>query len=361
MSTWESISWIDFANISKDKTLVLWGAGKRCTEKLPYLKKNNPDLLIVDKNKVGQTIGGVTVQSPGILSCIEKAVVLICGKFAYEIKAELNKINPQLPCYSEYWIDNREFLDKRLRYQPDIDMERVSSVMGLLQDEESRRIFARIVEKRKTGEADYSDILSNTGYFPCDIFAMTNNEVFVDCGAYNGDTISEFIDTVDDFERIISYEADPYNYESITKSMIYGLNTDKIDVYNLAVSDHEKELVFNCGIGPSSFARDLDDTSFAPDDQTASIKVRAVQLDNHLASIKPTMIKMDIEGAEMDALHGAEIIIKEFKPKLAICLYHRMDDILDIPEFIHELVPEYKLYIRHQSAMYFDTVLYATV
>ncbi len=72
-----------------------------------------------------------------------------------------------------------------------------------------------------------------------------------------------------------------------------------------------------------------------------------------------TFIKMDLEGSEMMALKGAEKIIKRNKPKLAICIYHSDQDMLEIIKYIHQLVPEYRLYIRHHSTSYIDTVLYA--
>ena len=76
---------------------------------------------------------------------------------------------------------------------------------------------------------------------------------------------------------------------------------------------------------------------------------------------KITMIKMDIEGSELEALKGAKKTIQRDKPKLAICIYHKPEDMADIPLYIKELVPEYKLYIRHHSNFATETVLYAVM
>lgn len=76
---------------------------------------------------------------------------------------------------------------------------------------------------------------------------------------------------------------------------------------------------------------------------------------------KCTILKMDIEGSELKALNGARKIITEQKPKLAICVYHRPDDLYMIPELIHDLVPEYRFKIRQHAYSPFETVLYATV
>ena len=72
-----------------------------------------------------------------------------------------------------------------------------------------------------------------------------------------------------------------------------------------------------------------------------------------------TFIKMDIEGAELEALKGSREIIQRYRPRLAISAYHKKEDLVELPLYIKELVPEYKLYIRHYSNAGVETVLYA--
>ena len=76
---------------------------------------------------------------------------------------------------------------------------------------------------------------------------------------------------------------------------------------------------------------------------------------------KITFLKMDIEGSELKALHGARKIIQRDKPKLAICVYHKPEDIIEIPLYINSLVPEYKFYMRHYGYTPANTVLYAII
>ena len=93
-------------------------------------------------------------------------------------------------------------------------------------------------------------------------------------------------------------------------------------------------------------------------DEKDGAQVKVVALDSCIRG-KVTFIKMDIEGAELEALKGAKQLIMKYRPKLAICIYHKREDMWEIPYFIKNLVPEYKLYIRHYSNYEYETVLYA--
>ena len=91
------------------------------------------------------------------------------------------------------------------------------------------------------------------------------------------------------------------------------------------------------------------------------IAVSGARIDDIVGEEKVTFIKMDIERSEYQALRGAENAIKRNKPKLAICIYHKPNDILMIPNLIEEMVPEYKFAIRHYCSGWIETVLYAWV
>ncbi len=88
--------------------------------------------------------------------------------------------------------------------------------------------------------------------------------------------------------------------------------------------------------------------------------IEVVALDSVIKE-KVTFIKMDIEGSELKALQGGRNLIRTYMPKLAISIYHKWEDLIDIPVYIHELAPEYKLFIRHYFYSPAETVLYATI
>ena len=97
------------------------------------------------------------------------------------------------------------------------------------------------------------------------------------------------------------------------------------------------------------------------DTESGVNRIPVDSIDNVCSGDKVTFIKMDIEGSEMEALKGAENVIKRDKPRLAICIYHKPEDLYEIPFWVKETVPEYKLYIRHHSNLQNETVLYATL
>lgn len=93
----------------------------------------------------------------------------------------------------------------------------------------------------------------------------------------------------------------------------------------------------------------------------SSTKIKVDSIDNICADETVTFIKMDIEGSEKDALQGAVNVIKRDHPRLAICIYHSLEDLYEIPLWIKETVPEYRIYIRHHSDNEAETVVYATI
>lgn len=107
-----------------------------------------------------------------------------------------------------------------------------------------------------------------------------------------------------------------------------------------------------------TFDSSSDGASHISDEGDSSIEVMSID-EAINGKEKVTLIKMDVEGAELESLKGAKNTILKDKPKLAICIYHKAQDMIDLPVYIKSLVPEYKLYIRHHSNGEGETVLYA--
>lgn len=127
---------------------------------------------------------------------------------------------------------------------------------------------------------------------------------------------------------------------------IYIVNKH-IEAYDYGVYNENTIKCFQSGNGINSLISDY-----------GTDKIKLIKLDDFISE-NVTFIKMDIEGAEMPALEGCKKTIEKYKPKLAICVYHKVDDLWKIPLFIKKLNPEYKLYLRHYSSTFAETVCYA--
>lgn len=361
---WINDTWEKFNKNSHGKRVIIWGAGKRCLEQLPLWKLiyDIPYIVDSDEKKWGSVYYGRKVFSPGkILEEKEGSyIVLICGQYTGGIASELEKMRIT-EYYSEYWMNSPKIL-QIFRKQEDIPEKEIELVNSYLEDEQSKQVLNKIVEKRKGGIGDYSDILTVGEYFRDEIFQWSNDEVYVDAGAYDGDSITEFIKKNHNFRKIYAFEADEKNYEMLKSSYIYQAFKEKIKIYNKGVWDGCEIVNFMEGMEASSsvVCESTLDMAECNGDSVQMVSVECVSLDEVIPE-PVTFIKMDIEGSEMRALMGAKKIITTYKPKLAICIYHKLDDLWRISQYIHSLVPEYKIYIRHHSILYVDTVLYATL
>lgn len=188
-------------------------------------------------------------------------------------------------------------------------------------------------------------------YFDPDIIKLHDDEVFVDAGALSLETSLRFVEEcrnghVQNY-RVHAFEPDGSSYERC-RELLKTMPDADIKLYNAGLWSEDKTLYFErMGNAGSRIVKEKTETS-----------IKTVALDNCVSG-PVTFIKMDIEGAELEALKGSREIIKKYRPRLAISAYHKKEDLVELPLYIKELVPDYKLYIRHYSNAGIETVLYA--
>lgn len=231
----------------------------------------------------------------------------------------------------------------------------ITELLNCVADDYTKKIITEIIKNWFCMDIkllSYKEIYAPVQYYGDDVIKLTQNESFVDAGAYNGDSILQFIAVVSgNFKQIHAFELDKGIYKSLAEAVeqLDDNIREKIYMYNLGIWDKYDVIRYSSlGIGTKI-------------DDKASELGHVVPLDDILLNEEITFIKMDIEGAEMEALRGAESIIRLQKPKLAICIYHRPEHLWEIPLYLKRLVPEYKIYIRHHSVLEYETVCYATV
>lgn len=229
-----------------------------------------------------------------------------------------------------------------------IHKRELNEVYNLLEDDRSKEVFENVLKFRAYRKGKYIKTARGiddpeTQYFVQEI-QFLDREVIVDCGAYTGDTTEKF------------YAASP-------GCIVIGLEPDDKNYQQLSSLQHDRLVTYKCGVWSEDSTLMFSDEGGGRDDgkvaEDGNIKIVVRALDHIPECQGATYIKMDIEGAELEALKGAENIIKRNRPKLAICIYHKPQDLFEIPFYIKELNPEYKFYIHHHTWDVFDTVLYA--
>lgn len=225
---------------------------------------------------------------------------------------------------------------------------RIDRICDWLSDDESKETFKQAIAFRMSlKREDLPRQRPEKEQYFDEVVDLSDGEVFVDCGAYIGDTVDTFLKRVHNrYRRIVCFEPDEQNYRFLQKKKIPNLTVIQGGVY------HENtQLAFESGNATGS--------SFVEDRASGKELVPVYQIDSVPECADATFIKMDIEGSELSALKGAEKTILRNHPKLAICIYHSDEDMLSIAEYIHSIPTNYKLYVRHYSCEKYETVLYA--
>lgn len=255
--------------------------------------------------------------------------------------------------------NRRELLTEAGNYFHD-NHDRVKKCLKLLSDEKSRSTYFKLIKLRQTYQKKYiAEYDYFNQYFPADIPEFVNGgaEVFVDCGAFNGDTAEAFARRFPEYGRIVAIEPDRRNAALLRRKRLRSLS-----IVRAACADYDGRAAFDEKTNPGGShiigkGKSECDRNRKINEDTCNIDVR--KIDSIPACADATFIKMDIEGSEMSALRGAKETIQRNHPKLAICLYHSNEDMIAIPEYIHELVPEYSLFVRAHTMGIAETVLYA--
>ena len=228
--------------------------------------------------------------------------------------------------------------------------EKIMECVNLFSDDLSGEVFTRFIQTHMQRKPIHipSHPLEEQ-YFPRDINLSKGYSRFINCGAYNGDTVKR-LNTFGKVDAIVCVEPDPGNFELLTQYLCTKHNeiAQSVIAIPCGALSNEAQLHFSRAEASSTIS-----------DKGESI-IQCVALDHVIPNFKPTFISMDIEGAELEALRGAETLIKENKPDLAICVYHAPNHIWDIPLYIESLHLGYKFYLRNYTSFTNETVLYAT-
>jgi len=382
--------------------VVLYGAGSAGKELLPILRLHgvNP-ACFCDSNpsRSGELYCGLPVISSSELRRNHKnsLIFITIGAHRDQIRQQL----VDMGCEKDKILSIAD-QEAMIYYThlaqwlwPEADLKAhaddLQAVYELLSDQKSREIFTSRIALFVRG-ADYrsfrtfiselSDIgpFQGTSFQECrcstnydresylqfnnDLITLSEHEVLVDGGAYTGDSTIEFIQACvknkASYRRIYCYEPDPQIFDELQTNVA---RYDSIILRPYGLWSHSATIRFaDSSIlrpGSTRIVSVYGDHTDLSGSESGITEISTTSIDEDLADETVSIIKMDVEGAEMEALRGAKKTIVRCRPKLIISAYHKRDDLFEIPLLIHKMVPEYKIYLRHFSSNFGETTLFA--
>jgi len=349
------------------QSLVLYGAGNLGRKVLRGLRTCGLEpIAFADANPAvwGKKIENVQIFSPQ--DAVHKfgtlAVFVVCvwhpdrEHGVQEILDQLGRLGAKrvTPFVWLYWKYPARFLPYFLWDLPSklvADADAIWNAARTFPDDASRAEFVTHVRFRANGDFNcLAPPAPEPAYFPRHVLRLAADECFVDCGAFDGDTIREFVkQSGGNFRKIVAFEPDPHNFKALQASVLaHGSLEERTLAYPYVLGAVPGKVRFQATGGL--------DAAVSSD---GDVEVNCTTLDDVLGSERPTFIKMDIEGAEMDALAGGRRIIQQNQPVLAVCVYHRQDDLWRVPLLFRELEPEARLALRMYWRDSFDLVCFA--
>ena len=284
-------------------------------------------------------------------------IVLICfGTSRPEVLENIDRIAgecetyaPDVPVYGQVLFD-REFFNT--------NKESLERVRAMLQDDISRETFDAVVQYKLSGNYKLLRPVERPLSEAKELLTLAKDPAFLDLGAYNGDTVQLYTSLFPQIRNIVAVEPDSRNFRKLqenTASLIGEETVPKrtISYVQALVSDHDgtARIDRNKGRGVHEDGR-----SVGQEELTAATIVTLLQ------GQKAGLIKMDVEGNELLAIEGGRELIRQDRPSLIVSCYHRSEDLFTLPLLLSELVPEYKIYMRHHPHLLcWDTEYYFTL
>lgn len=322
------------------KPIVLYGMGDGAEKIIYYLQGFGltPAAVFASDDFVrGQSFLGYRVQKySDVKNFYGEFVVLVAfGTQRPEVIANILKVAaeqetyaPNVPLFGEGLFD----YDYLLRYEHELER-----VYNNLADEKSRQTFLDFCDYSLSGKIDYLMDCTIDKAEAVKLLNLSQNEVYLDLGAYNGDTVREFIElTHNRYQKILAVEPDGKNFVKLQKNT---LEYPEVSCLNYGVWREQSRLFFNSKAGRNS--------SLVADGSKSVECLSIDDIQNKYPANKISLIKMDVEGAEKQALEGAAKTLGEQKPKMLVSAYHRNEDLFLLPDLIWKSNPRYEIYLRH--------------
>jgi FkbM family methyltransferase len=233
--------------------------------------------------------------------------------------------------------------------------------LALMASNQNFELFKNFIQKYSQpvleyGFGNYEGTPEDYYYFNNDVLNISQSEVYVDVGAYDGDTVHTFVETCKknrvDYTKIHAFEPDPQCYKALIENTA---GYHDVICNQAGVWSQSQIMKF------STSENGIHDQA-GKIDQYGNIEIKVFSLDDYFRGEKVTFVKMDPGGNIIpEAIQGAANTIAQYRPKLALGSYHAAKSLFEIPLLVHQICPDYKLYLRHNTYHLCDTDLLATL
>ena len=337
-----------------DNGVLLYGAGSIGAGALEYFSQKGIKVL------------GFLDDTPGRESSSYRGVDIVPLNFA------LRNNSPVVISMKNWIVPAAKLAEKGQRcesfahYVVRTDWDRLETVAkDILSDDRSRLVYLTILKANLLSDYSlYPAIYEDNQYWaiPGFQYLADPEAVMVDAGAYVGQILEEFVwRSHGIFKKIHAFEPNPKLHSALQARSCrliqeWALPEDAITCVQAGLGDQETTLDF---FESGAFNMAGGSFLFSQGKQAGSLHVK--KLDQYLAGGPVTFLKADVEGFEMPLIRGASASIKTHRPKLALSIYHRINDLFDIPLALRSLVPDYKMAVRHHTPSQEDSVLYCWV
>ena len=340
------------------KPIIMYGMGDGAEKILAVMERYGitpADFMASDEFVRGHSFKGHRVKK---LSEIEELykdfIVVICfGTALPEVMENIMRISekyetvaPDVPVIGEGLFDSD--------YVSDHEFE-IMRLKMILADDKSRDCLDSIMKYRISGDLGTLRECETPKSEMTEMLEINGTETYVDLGAYDGDTVEEFLKyTGKRFQKIYALEPDRRSFTKLRRRLYY-ISSALLDARNAAAWNENTTLMFYNKAGrSSSFTANI-----SAQTKGRGYETQAITVDSLLDGKPATLIKYDVEGSEREALLGSEQTIRMYRPRLVVSLYHRVGDIIELPLLVHELNPDYRLFMRHHPYIpAWDTNLY---
>ncbi len=225
-------------------------------------------------------------------------------------------------------IEDNEIFDLEYARKHEAELKKAYNLLG---DDISKKVFCDVINYKLTGKIDYLFGCETSKDESYELLGLKEDEVYLDLGAYNGDTVDEFIKHVKAYRKIIAVEPDLKNFRKLKNNTE---NLGNIVLFNAAVAEKNGTTFFSMKGGRNSSVGD-------------GVEIMSLSVDGEFFNEQISYIKMDVEGNEILALRGANETLKKYQPCLNIAAYHKNADIFEIPILINSINPNYRIFLRH--------------